>query len=782
MAIYRKNQVSYGMGNPLVDVFNAPIVSGRAPTARDRAEIGTVWCQKDVAGTDNVYIMTSITANVSRWTNCGGGSGAFDAVTVNPGNLTVTAGNAIVTAGNVTITAGDLALGSGSITVTDYATAGVVINDAAGLLATSAGANGEVLIGSAGLAPVWATLTGGGGINIAEAAGTITISNPGATGTTSGTDVGGPVAPTVGGLTTFEGYDPGVNANITTDGATANTVRIRLADNILSVGSITAASGLAMNLGTCTILSDTNAADSIYLHTDAGVNETVRLRSHQGTGNDAVFLQADAGGVAVRGGLAGADSISLNATNAAGGITVDYGTGGLAITGANGAFIVETGTAAVTIGADLVAKAVSLGNATGASSLALAAGTGNFAATSTALMTLDSVGDLSINSSTGDVNLATDNIAQLVNLGIGAAIKTVTIGNTNATSQVIVDCGTLGVSLGASANAHPVVVGSTNTTSALTLQAGTGATTVTAGGIFDVNAVGAVTIDSTGGTLSLGAGADANGIAIGTGAAARLITVGNNTGGTSVVIDVGTGAFDLGITATDHITRLGSVTGGSALTLRTGTDALTFTAGGTFDVNATGLTTIDSTGGIISIGNGADAFGLNLGTGGAARPIVLGNATGATSVNIYAGTGDCTLGSNATDHSTNVGSTNGVSATNIGGGTGGIALAAAGLVTVTPATDSQAGAATTINANLGVSIHTGLTTAAAAQQTLTITNSLCTAGSAILCSCSNLGANDAKINIERITPAVGSFTVDVINTGAAALNGNILITFWIIAA
>jgi len=140
-------------------------------------------------------------------------------------------------------------LTTGAINVAAYVTAGVVVNSAAGLLATSAGTNGQVLIGSTGLAPAWATLTAGGGITITEAAGTITITNPGATGTTFGTDAGGPVDPTVGGLTTFEGYD----TNITTDGATANTVRIRLADDIVSVASITATNDLIMTAGTCTV-------------------------------------------------------------------------------------------------------------------------------------------------------------------------------------------------------------------------------------------------------------------------------------------------------------------------------------------------------------------------------------------------------------------------------------------------------------------------------------------------------------------------------------------------
>ena len=117
----------------------------------------------------------------------------------------------------------------------------------------------------------------------------------------------------------------------------------------------------------------------------------------------------------------------------------------------------------------------------------------------------------------------------------------------------------------------------------------------------------------------------------------------------------------------------------------------------------------------------------------------------------------------------------------LGGGTGGISITAGGLVDVVPATDSQAGAACTVSANVGVATFTGLTTAAAASQELTITNTLCTTGSAILCSLSTLGANDGQCTVTRVQPGAGSFVVTYQNLGAAAVNGNLILTFWILA-
>ncbi len=65
---------------------------------------------------------------------------------------------------------------------------------------------------------------------------------------------------------------------------------------------------------------------------------------------------------------------------------------------------------------------------------------------------------------------------------------------------------------------------------------------------------------------------------------------------------------------------------------------------GGIDMNAAGVLSINSSGGIINIGNDAVAQNMNIGTGAAARTIAIGNTTTTTSVNIDAGpTGFITL-------------------------------------------------------------------------------------------------------------------------------------------
>lgn len=578
-----------------------PIVAMRAPTGQDYAPYGNVWIDQSA---DDVYMAANTTAGLMVWVPCGGGTGSFVSLDVVGGDANITGGDLIVSAGSVTFGA----FGKG-----------VLVSSAAGLISSSAGTNGQILIAKTADAPAWATITAGAGIGIVNAANSITISAPGATAVSYVTDAAGPVVPDGTGAVNVVG-----GSNITTDGTIANTITIDLDSTISVTGKITAGDDFQMTKGTCLIASDDNAAQAIYLHANGGVNETIEIYSQLGTSATSLNFHSAVGGITVDSGLASATAIHMHASNAAGGIDLTSGTGGLTFASANGTVAITSGTGAMNIATDATVHTLTLGSVTGAAGTVVQSGTGNLSLTSTGTVSAQTTG--------GIVNIATN-----------AAVATVSIGNSTGASSVVLDVGTGNLDLGVTASAHLTRLGSTNTTCATTVQTGSGAMTFTAGGIFDVNAVGAVTIDSTGGTLSMGSDNNAFDINIGTGTAARVLTLGNATGATSVVVNCGTGAFDLGVTATDHTSRLGSTTGVSALTLQAGTGAMTFTAGGAFDVNATGAVTLDSTGAAIDIGAGANAFGINIGTGAAARAIVIGNATTTTSVAVNTGTGDFTV-------------------------------------------------------------------------------------------------------------------------------------------
>jgi len=102
--------------------------------------------------------------------------------------------------------------------------------------------------------------------------------------------------------------------------------------------------------------------------------------------------------------------------------------------------------------------------------------------------------------------------------------------------------------------------------------------------------------------------------------------------------------------------------------------ALTVTGGAAVAIDAVGVLELNSSTGVIGIGNDAVAQNINVGTGAAARVITIGNGTGATSVVVDSGTGAASFAANATAHTTTVGSTTGASATVIQSGTGKITL------------------------------------------------------------------------------------------------------------
>lgn len=235
----------------------------------------------------------------------------------------------------------------------------------------------------------------------------------------------------------------------------------------------------------------------------------------------------------------------------------------------NGQIDITSGTGAINIASDAVAKVVTIGNNTGSTALNLTAGTGNLVAASTGAITLDAAGVVELNSSAAAISIGNDAVAQAINIGTGAAARTITIGNlTGATGLV--------------------------------LNAGTGAVAVVSGAAMSFDAVGAVAINSSGAAINIGDDADAFAINIGTGAAARDITIGNTTGATSLTFDVGSGGLNvpsfttagaLVSTSAGLITDADASTAGYVLTSNGSGSAPSFQApasGGMSWVNVTG--------------------------------------------------------------------------------------------------------------------------------------------------------------------------------------------------
>lgn len=153
-------------------------------------------------------------------------------------------------------------------------------------------------------------------------------------------------------------------------------------------------------------------------------------------------------------------------------------------------------------------------------------------------------GDLTLTnilSNTGQpVNISASAVDDTINIGTGAALKRVVLGNTTAgTDVLLLAADSLSLS------------GTTGTTYAIGANATTG--TISIGGAAQT------------GAISIGSGASSTGtVNLGTSGASQTINVGvGATGGTFKTVNVGTGAADNAVT-------IGGTSTGSTLTLRSG--------------------------------------------------------------------------------------------------------------------------------------------------------------------------------------------------------------------
>ncbi len=283
-------------------------------------------------------------------------------------------------------------------------------------------------------------------VGAATTSGTITIGGTAQTGTmtlgdSSGTNIvqigSGEGATTVaiaGGATNAKAVDIGI-------GAIGNVIRI---------GTNTAAASLAIKVGTGNYNLD-GAATSTYTVAAATTSGTITIG---GTAQTGTFSIGDTSGTMI--------------------LELGAGEGATTVAIAGGA----TNAKAVDIGIGAVANVIRIGTVSGAASLAIKVGTGNYdldgAATSTYTIgasTTSGTIDIGGTAQTGTLTLGDSSGTNIVQIGSGEGATTVAIagGATNAKVVTIAD----------GAVAQTVTIGSVTSTSALTLLAGSGNITMT---------------------------------------------------------------------------------------------------------------------------------------------------------------------------------------------------------------------------------------------------------------------------------------------------------------
>lgn len=508
-------------------------------------------------------------------------------------------------------------------------------------------------------------------------------------------------------------------------------------------------------------------------------------------------------------GYSGGNPVWINSAGGAGlfaSLTVTPGP-----TALTGAFTVTSGVENVSIGADAADHDVAIGSATGSSSLAIQWGTGG------ATLSGAAGGALIIGAAaqTSALTFGRSTAANTLNIGTGI--------NTGAQS--------LNLSTGASAADSTInALSGIATAGTQTFNLFTGASTSTGQAVNIMNGAGSGTRVFT----LAGSGALATTIGIGDGLLGNTITIGNgiNSVAQSVSIANGAAAADSTVNilsglATAGVQTLNLANGEYAKAINIGNGALGNTilmANGVNSVAQTvsianGASAADSTVNVLSGTGTAGAAALNMANNprvtvvdiadvapAASRTITVGGGTvvvaavtdtidvgvdGATTnadsakvVNI--GTGAVDVGSNTVNIGTGALTTSGTNSVNISTGAGvaggtkrvtiGNVDGLTDIIELVPR-ESSAGAAHTLNASKGRITATGLTTAAGADETITITNSSVSATSGIIVGICTLGANDARPVLERVVPGAGSFTIQYVNEGAAALNGDLIISF-----
>ena len=290
---------------------------------------------------------------------------------------------------------------------------------------------------------------------------------------------------------------------------------------------------LWMEGGRAVVTANEDAADAIKLHADAGSSQTITLLNDAGTAvsDSAAAIQATStlGAVTLNAGVANAAALRLYASNAAGGIDMDSGTGGYQNT---------------STGRLMLTSSLNSGDAAAIQMLASAGG-----------IDIDAVGtaseDINITNSGGSVNLiATEANAYAITANATAGgILLNAAGAAGGTGDLILQ----------SSAASVQIVAAEDEADAIAISAATGGIQAVAGGLMVLQATTAAQLTSTTSTLTLSASAG--------------VTVGGSvtfTGGAGTDVNVAAAGLlqmpayvDNGATVTAHASASAGYTNGT---------------------------------------------------------------------------------------------------------------------------------------------------------------------------------------------------------------------------
>lgn len=834
----RNRRALASTGSPSIVLNPQTIRSQRKPTTSDFAEIGTTWI--DIPN-DDVYVLTSIVANSATWTTspASGGTTVSDLTVTGAGGITVDQGDVDITLGDLNIPAGNATIGGDlSVNGTLTFTGGLSLSSSSqiGLTSTYNGlaikldSNGGIfeqiyLHSEQGLADNSILLQSDvGGLTLS--AGSATPNAITLTATAGGLNFDGALqvniassqdatdaivlSSSAGGINLAATGEAGQDIDIlNTGGSVVISASEAVADAITLTAS-DAAGGMKLDAGSNGILVGVSADCAVISLGDVIPTSarTITLAGGILTGvDDTVDICPDGVNDA-----ASTKTVNINnGANTAGAIAVSIASGNVSV-GASSTLSLSTGTGI---------KAVNLGNADANTTFNIDAVTviADSVNANTSINTGTSTGTVTIgNAAAGAVTI--DSAAGISLDGAAASNFSVSgagidLTASSAAGRVVVD--------GGEAALDSVRIVASDAGGGIDVDSGTAGHTIDSTGAISIDAAAASNFSVSGAGIDLTLASAAGRVVFnGEQAAADACRILSAAGGLDANVALQMN-LDSSQAAADAIRIISSDVAGG-IDVDSGTAGHTIDSTGAISIDAAAasnfsvsgasvdLTLSSAAGSVVINGEEAvsDAIQLTSAAGGITASSTVFDVTVSDSGNqsialestnggIYIAATGASAGLDidleATGSSVNITSTEAVSdaivlsASNAAGGitldTGGgpVAITSSGNVSMenVSATAASPTASVTTNGRVFKATFTGFTTASAGTQAFTITNSSAATGSGVMVTVANAGSNDAQMTLNRVdVDSAGTLVVHTTNNGAAALNGNVIITGWII--